>query len=87
MKCCEDTKVDLYLDRNEHGPLSRRTLLKGAGSVAGLAGVAVATGGTVARAQTPIKLAFCSQLLCVVPYEVTRAQELFAAEGLDVELV
>jgi NitT/TauT family transport system substrate-binding protein len=87
MKCCEETKVDIYLDRNEHGPLSRRTLLKGAGSVAGLAGVAVATGGTVARAQTPIKLAFCSQLLCVVPYEVTRAQELFAAEGLDVELV
>lgn len=86
MKCCEETKVDLYLDRNT-APLSRRSLLKGAGSVAGLAGVAAATGGTAARAQTPIKLAFCSQLLCVVPYEVTRAQNLFAAEGLDVELV
>ena len=87
MKCCEETKLDLYIERAATGPLSRRSLLKGAGSVAGLAGVAVATGGTAVRAQTSIKLAFCSQLLCVVPYEVTRAQELFAKEGLDVELV
>jgi NitT/TauT family transport system substrate-binding protein len=86
MKCCEETKLDLYIERAT-GPLSRRSLLKGAGSVAGAVGVAAATGGTVARAQTSLKLAFCSQLLCVVPYEVTRAQELFAAEGLDVELV
>lgn len=35
----------------------------------------------------PIKLAFCSQLLCVVPYEVTRAAGFFADEGLDVQLV
>jgi NitT/TauT family transport system substrate-binding protein len=87
MKCCEETKLDLYIERAATEPFSRRSLLKGAGSVAGMAGVAVATGGTVARAQTQIKLAFCSQLLCVVPYEVTRAQELFAKEGLDVELV
>lgn len=87
MKCCQETKLDLYIEKAARGPLSRRSLLKGAGSLAGAAGVAVATGGTVARAQTPIKLAFCSQLLCVVPYEVTRAQDLFLQEGLDVELV
>lgn len=86
MKCCEETKLDLYLERTA-GPFSRRSLLKGAGSVAGLAGVAAATGGNGARAQTPVKLAFCSQLLCVVPYEVTRAQNFFQQQGLEVELV
>src|SRR5690625_7028915 len=34
-----------------------------------------------------VKLAFCSQLLCVVPYEITRAAGFFADEGLDVQLV
>ncbi len=34
-----------------------------------------------------IRLAFCGQLLCVVPYEVARAHGLFEAEGLNVELV
>lgn len=85
MSCCNeplDAKaLDLVLDRAA-GPINRRTLLKGGGAV----GVAAAAGG-VARAQTPIKLAFCSQLLCVVPYEVTRAQDFFLNEGLDVELV
>jgi NitT/TauT family transport system substrate-binding protein len=87
MKCCQETRLDLVIERAASGPLTRRSLLKGAGSVAGIAGVAVATGGTAARAQTPVKLAFCSQLLCVVPYEVTRAQDFFIREGLDVELV
>ena len=87
MKCCQETKLDLYLERAAEGPVSRRTLLKGAGSLAGAATVSTVTGGTVARAQTPLKLAFCSQLLCVIPYEVTRAQDMFLAEGLDVELV
>ena len=32
-------------------------------------------------------LAFCGQLLCVIPYEVTRARGHFADEGLDVRLV
>ena len=85
MSCCND-KLDLYIDKSG-APLSRRSLMKGAGSIAGVAGVATLSGGTAARAQTPIKLAFCSQLLCVVPYEVTRAQNLFAEQGLDVELV
>jgi NitT/TauT family transport system substrate-binding protein len=68
-------------------PISRRSALKGiAGTIAGLAlgglgGVALGQGGR------RVRLAFCSQLLCVVPYEFTRARGLFAAEGLDVELV
>ncbi len=32
-------------------------------------------------------LAFCGQLLCVIPYEVTRARGHFKDEGLDVRLV
>jgi NitT/TauT family transport system substrate-binding protein len=34
-----------------------------------------------------IKLAFCSQLLCVIPYEVARAAGHFQRHGLDVELI
>jgi NitT/TauT family transport system substrate-binding protein len=34
-----------------------------------------------------VRLAFCGQLLCVVPYEVARARGRFAEQGLDVELV
>lgn len=66
--------------------LSRRTLLKGAAGLAGasvLAGCGIGGGGGGNR----IQLAFCSQLLCVVPYEVTVARGFFADEGLDVELV
>jgi NitT/TauT family transport system substrate-binding protein len=67
------------------GPVHRRTVLKGmVGTVAGL----VLGGGSLGFAQNRrVRLAFCSQLLCVVPYEFTRAQGFFEAEGLDVELV
>lgn len=34
-----------------------------------------------------VRLAFCSQLLCVVPYEIARAGGHFKDHGLDVELV
>jgi NitT/TauT family transport system substrate-binding protein len=67
-------------------PISRRSALKGiVGTLAGLA----LGGGKIAFGQggTRVRIAFCSQLLCVVPYEFTRARGLFAAEGLDVELV
>jgi NitT/TauT family transport system substrate-binding protein len=87
MKCCEETRLDLVIDRSSRDGFSRRSLIRGA---AGVAGLSVAAGLTGARAQgagKPIKLAFCSQLLCVVPYEVTRAEGFFANEGLDVELV
>jgi len=34
-----------------------------------------------------VRLGFCSQVLCIVPYEVARSQGFYAGEGLDVELV
>jgi NitT/TauT family transport system substrate-binding protein len=66
-------------------PIGRRTVLKGmVGTVAGF----VLGGSGFGLAQNRrIRLAFCSQLLCVVPYEFTRAQGFFQDEGLNVELV
>jgi NitT/TauT family transport system substrate-binding protein len=61
--------------------LSRRTLLKGAAVIASvLPGAATAQGRS-------IKLAYCSQLLCGVPYEVARSAGHFKKHGLNVELV
>lgn len=34
-----------------------------------------------------VDLAFCSQLMCVLPFEVAKKQGFFAAEGLDVNLI
>lgn len=66
--------------------ISRRTLLKG--MFASVAGLALGGGSAFAQASgRPIRLAFCSQLLCVVPYEFTRASGFFEDEGLNVELV
>src|SRR5437764_8402661 len=50
-----------------------------------LAFVSVVKSG--AAKSTTIQLAFCSQLLCVPPYEVTRDGGYFRDEGLDVQLV
>lgn len=83
MNCCQESKTDLSKTTANDG-VSRRGLLKGA---AGLAGAAVAGRASTGRAQETIQLAFCSQLLCVVPYEVTQAQGFFEREGLNVELV
>lgn len=67
--------------------ISRRTVLKAMGATAGtmLLGGLTSTGH--AAGAKKIKLAFCSQLLCVVPYEATLQAGFFAEEGLDVELV
>jgi NitT/TauT family transport system substrate-binding protein len=43
--------------------------------------------GQAHAADKHVSLAFCGQLLCVIPYEVTRAAGYFKAEGLEVELV
>jgi len=63
--------------------VSRRGVLKGA--------VALAASLVVRRIPAAdlkhVKLAFCSQLLCVIPYEVTRSAGFFRDEGLEVELV
>jgi NitT/TauT family transport system substrate-binding protein len=88
MGCCTEkldaTKLDVIWKPSSR--LGRRGLLKGS---AGLAGLALAAGATGAKAQElqPVKLAFCSQLLCVVPYEFTRARSFFEEEGLSVELI
>src|SRR4029077_13248567 len=63
--------------------VSRRSILKGATVVATVlpgAGRAEAQGRT-------IKLAYCSQLLCGVPYEVARSGGHFKNHGLNIELV
>ena len=65
--------------------IGRRTALKrigalAAGAVAGVRGVAYAQ-------KRPLLLAFCGQLLCVIPYEVARGRGYFSEEGLDVNLV
>lgn len=87
--CCHDLQPPapgeldiLHISRG----VRRRTLLKGMAGAAGLA----ALGGTFpvfGQELKKVRLAFCSQLLCVVPYEATRAAGFFADEGLDVELV
>jgi NitT/TauT family transport system substrate-binding protein len=80
MGCCND-KLDIFWERGSR--TDRRTLLRAS---AGMAGLAMVSGGA-AKAQETVKLAFCSQLLCVVPYEFTRAQGFFEAEGISVDLV
>lgn len=87
MSCCERLVLEPAAPDGTPVALARRGLLRGVAGVAG--GIALATGiGGEARAElAPVKLAFCGQLLCVVPYEVTQAAGLFAAEGLEVELV
>lgn len=66
-------------------PHDRRTALKGLAALAG--GLTIAACGRRTDDAPRLRLAFCGQLLCVVPYEVTRARGHFAAQGLDVELV
>ncbi len=86
-QCCggpqdDQTAEEILVSRG----VDRRTVLKGMAALAGLGLVPGAA--TLAQASgRRVRLAFCSQLLCVVPYEATRAAGFFAEEGLDVELV
>jgi len=88
MNCCEAPPDDF--GEVAEGPgidmlVGRRAALKG---LAGALGGAAALAGGLAHAEgKQLRLAFCGQLLCVVPYEVTRARGHFKAEGLNVELV
>ena len=101
MGCCEATNPDLLgvvsdtadtvsgRQPTRPGPgatWDRRTALK---SLLGATGVIAVTGcrSTPDSSATPISLAFCGQLLCVVPYEVARVRGHFADQGLDAELV
>jgi NitT/TauT family transport system substrate-binding protein len=80
MGCCDETTA-----RVPSTDMSRRSLLKGATVIAS---VIPTVQPDPSQAQSkPIKLAYCSQLLCGVPYEVARSTGQFKAHGLDVELV
>jgi NitT/TauT family transport system substrate-binding protein len=80
MSCCDETTA-----RVPDTDVSRRSLFKGAALIAS---VIPAARPTRAEAQGKhIALAYCSQLLCGVPYEVARAAGHFKNHGLDVELV
>ena len=98
MGCCEATNPNLsgkltkpQVGRAwdwaaEEAPLDRRTAVKGMVAAAG----ALTLGSCSPASQSglaTLRLAFCGQLLCVIPYEVTRARGHFADEGFDVELV
>lgn len=101
MGCCEATRPDMDgfisgVDPAAQGWQSvdlvcnRRTVSQGllvtaAGLALGACGRHAGPAG--GGATTKLRLAFCGQLLCVIPYEVARARGHFAAQALDVELV
>jgi len=78
MSCCDETTA-----RVPPTDVSRRSILKGAAVITALV---PAPSRSEAQGRS-IKLAYCSQLLCGVPYEVARAGGHFKNHGLTVELV
>jgi len=80
MSCCDEDTA-----RVPSSDLSRRSLFKGTALIASAIPAARPT-RSQAEAKR-IKLAYCSQLLCGVPYEVARAGNFFKNRGLDVELI
>jgi NitT/TauT family transport system substrate-binding protein len=89
--CCESDGFKRPIEIRERPILEktvrRRGVLKGTALVAGASPFVVSAVKTGAAKSTSIQLAFCSQLLCVPPYEVTRDGGFFREEGLDVQLV
>ena len=80
MSCCDETTA-----RVPSFDLSRRSVLKGSVVVAS---VISALRPPLSEAQSKrIKLAYCSQLLCGVPYEVARSAGIFKGHGLAVEII
>jgi NitT/TauT family transport system substrate-binding protein len=80
MSCCDETTA-----RVPGTDVSRRSLFKGAAMIASV--IPAARPGSSEAQSKRIKLAYCSQLLCGVPYEVARSGGFFKDNGLDVELV
>ena len=80
MSCCDETTA-----RVPDIDVSRRSLFKGAALIASVIPAARPTRSEAQGKQ--IKLAYCSQLLCGVPYEVARSAGHFKSHGLDVQLV
>jgi NitT/TauT family transport system substrate-binding protein len=80
MSCCDETTA-----RVPNTDISRRSLFKGAALVASVIPAARPTRSEAQGKQ--ITLAYCSQLLCGVPYEVARSAGYFKSHGLEVQLV
>src|SRR5438270_4107073 len=80
MSCCDETTA-----RVPGIEVSRRSMFKGAALIASV--IPAVQPGPAGAQQKQIKLAYCSQLLCGVPYEVARTAGHFKNHGLDVELV
>jgi NitT/TauT family transport system substrate-binding protein len=80
MSCCDESTA-----RMPSIDVSRRSLFKGAALAASV--IPAARPGHAAAQQKQVKLAYCSQLLCGVPYEVARSSGIFKNHGLEVELV
>jgi NitT/TauT family transport system substrate-binding protein len=88
MDCCNNLTPD-FGSEPEAVDLSkvigRRTALKRLAALAG--GIMFISDRQAYGQGRQVLLAFCGQLLCVVPYEVARARGHFTEEGLDVRLV
>src|SRR3954471_10412615 len=80
MSCCDETTA-----RVPDTDVSRRSLLKGAAVAASV--VPLVRPVRSAAQGKSVMLAYCSQILCGVPYEVARSAGHFTNHGLDVELV
>ena len=80
MSCCDETTA-----RVPGIEVSRRSMFKGAALIASV--IPAARPGHAVAQPKQIKLAYCSQLLCGVPYEVARTAGHFKKHGLEVELV
>jgi len=80
MSCCDENTA-----RVPNTDVSRRSLLKGA-SILGTVVPSLRPKQAAAQGKK-IQLAFCSQLLCVIPYEVARTGGHFRQHGLEVELI
>jgi sulfonate transport system substrate-binding protein len=91
MDCCETDGFKRPVEIREKSTLAkttgRRSVLKGTALFAGAAPFVASAVKTGAAKSKTIQLAFCSQILCVPPYEVTRDGGYFRDEGLDVQLV
>ena len=80
MSCCDENTAGVPGIK-----VSRRSLFKGAAFVASV--IPAVRPDHANAQQKQVKLAYCSQLLCGVPYEVARSSGIFKNHGLDVELV
>jgi NitT/TauT family transport system substrate-binding protein len=91
MDCCETDGFKRPVEIREQPILEktvkRRAVLRGAAVVAGSAPLLASGVKAGAAKSKTVQLAFCSQMLCVPPYEVTRDGGYFRDEGLDVQLV